>query len=134
MTDVDTFIRFLCLPGYDTSNSKLLNGDVMLHLYAKDKNDVQPTYEKLKAIAEDLMFYLTTAMPANGITANRMTGITASGYHSYFAPAKGFQSQQQKNNTWQTWFRSCILKICMPPSMHGGRSLNNIKKLALLKM
>jgi predicted AlkP superfamily pyrophosphatase or phosphodiesterase len=63
MTDVDTLHTIPLPSGIDTSKFKILNSDVMLHLYAKDKNDVQPTYEKLKAIAEDYDVYLTTAMP-----------------------------------------------------------------------
>lgn len=64
MTDVDT-ANTLPLPSViDTSKFKILNSDVMLHLYAKDKNDVQSTYDQLKSVAKDFDVYLTTDMPA----------------------------------------------------------------------
>jgi predicted AlkP superfamily pyrophosphatase or phosphodiesterase len=64
MTDVDT-TKGIALPAViDTAKFKVPNGDAMLQLYAKDKNDVQPTYEKLKAVAKNYDVYLTTQMPA----------------------------------------------------------------------
>ncbi|MEP6847015.1 MAG: ectonucleotide pyrophosphatase/phosphodiesterase, partial [Panacibacter sp.] len=64
MTDVDTTSGIPLPPFIDTSKFKIPNGDIMLQLYAKDKNDVQPTYEKLKAVANEYDVYLTTNMPA----------------------------------------------------------------------
>jgi len=64
MTDVDT-VNTIPLPAViDTSKFKIPGGDALVHLYAKDKKDVQPTYEKLKAVAKDYDVYLTTEMPA----------------------------------------------------------------------
>ena len=65
MTDVDV-TNTIPLPSViDTAKFKIPGGaDALVHLYAKDKNDVQPTYEKLKAVAKDYDVYLTTAMPA----------------------------------------------------------------------
>lgn len=65
MTDVDV-TNTIPLPSViDTAKFKIPGGaDALVHLYAKNKNDVQPTYEKLKAVAKDYDVYLTTAMPA----------------------------------------------------------------------
>lgn len=64
MTDVD-ITNTIPLPSViDTAKFKIPGGaDALVHLYAKDKNDVQPTYEQLKAVAKDYDVYLTTAMP-----------------------------------------------------------------------
>ncbi|QEC66180.1 alkaline phosphatase family protein [Panacibacter ginsenosidivorans] len=64
MTDVDTTNTISLPTAIDTSTFKIVNSDAILHLYAKDKNDVQSTYENLKASAKDYDVYLTTAMPA----------------------------------------------------------------------
>lgn len=63
MTAVDT-TKGIALPtNFDTSKFRIPYGDAMLQLYAKNKNDVQPTYEILKAGAVDYDVYLTSNMP-----------------------------------------------------------------------
>ena len=63
MTDVDT-VNTIPLPSViDTSKFRIPFGDAVLHLYAKDKNDIQSTYEKLKSVAKDYDVYLATNMP-----------------------------------------------------------------------
>lgn len=47
----------------DTSKFYIPWGDALLHLYAKNKADIQPTYEALKKEAKDFDVYLTTDMP-----------------------------------------------------------------------
>lgn len=65
MTQVDTD-NTLPLPAViDTSKFIVPNGDALLQLYAKDKNDVLPTYKQLKATAKDYDVYLTTNTPAH---------------------------------------------------------------------
>lgn len=64
MTDVDTANSIPLPYAIDTAKFKVFNSDALLHLYAKDKNDVQPTYEQLKSVAKDFDVYLATNMPA----------------------------------------------------------------------
>src|SRR5579871_3722751 len=47
----------------DTAHFLVLPGLPLLHLYAKDKNFIQPTYEALKKDANDYDVYLATKMP-----------------------------------------------------------------------
>ena len=63
MTTVDT-LQTMPLPAVvDTSKFIVPSSDALLQLYAKDKSDVLPTYEKLKADAKDYDVYLTENMP-----------------------------------------------------------------------
>jgi len=63
MTTVDT-LQTISLPAaVDTSKFIVPSSDALLQLYAKDKSDVLPTYEKLKADAKDYDVYLTENMP-----------------------------------------------------------------------
>lgn len=64
MTEVDT-TQGLALPNViDTNKFIIPRGDALLQLYAKNKNDIRPTYEKLKAAAIDYDVYLAEEMPA----------------------------------------------------------------------
>jgi len=64
MTTVDTLHPIPMPSGIDTSRFILTEGDVTFHLYAKDKKDVQPTYEALKKQAVDFEVYLPDQTPA----------------------------------------------------------------------
>ncbi len=48
----------------DTTKFLVLPGTSLLHLYAKNKEDIAPTYEALKKEAKDYDVYLATKMPA----------------------------------------------------------------------
>ena len=48
----------------DTTKFLVLPGTSLLHLYAKNKEDIKPTYEALKKEAKDYDVYLATKMPA----------------------------------------------------------------------
>jgi predicted AlkP superfamily pyrophosphatase or phosphodiesterase len=64
MTSLDT-LNSLSLPAaIDTNKFTVLPALSLLHLYAKDTNDVQPTYEALKKEAKDYDVYLTSNTPA----------------------------------------------------------------------
>lgn len=63
MTTVDT-VNTIPRPVIDTSKFIVSEGDVTFHLYAKDKNDVKPTYEALKKQAIDYDVYLPDQTPA----------------------------------------------------------------------
>ena len=64
MANVDT-LHTLQLPAdIDTSKFIIPPGSTLLHLYAKDKNDILSTYNKLKAEAEDFDVYLPDSLPA----------------------------------------------------------------------
>jgi len=64
MTSIDT-VATLSLPAsIDTNKFTVLPALSLLHLYAKDTNDVQPTYKALKKEAHDYDVYLTTNTPA----------------------------------------------------------------------
>ncbi|MEX6687316.1 ectonucleotide pyrophosphatase/phosphodiesterase [Danxiaibacter flavus] len=58
MVEIDTVNSIPLPPAIDTTKFVVPNGDVILHLYAKDKNDVKPTYEALKQQAKDFAVYL----------------------------------------------------------------------------
>jgi len=63
MTIVDTLQGLLLPSVVDTSKFIIPNSDALVQLYAKDKKDVLPTFEKLKADAKDYDVYLTTNVP-----------------------------------------------------------------------
>jgi predicted AlkP superfamily pyrophosphatase or phosphodiesterase len=64
MIAVDT-LNTLKLPvAIDTTKFYVPDSDVILHLYAKDKKDVRPTYEALKKEAVDYSVYLPDQTPA----------------------------------------------------------------------
>ena len=65
MTDVDVN-NTIPLPQVIDTSKFIVPGyaDALMHLYAKDKTAIQPTYEKLKATAKDYDVYLATALPA----------------------------------------------------------------------
>ncbi|HEV7349759.1 ectonucleotide pyrophosphatase/phosphodiesterase [Telluribacter sp.] len=65
MTEVDTKNTLSLPAAIDTSQFIIPSGDVMLHLYARDKRAVKPTYEALKKEARDYEVYLTEATPAH---------------------------------------------------------------------
>jgi predicted AlkP superfamily pyrophosphatase or phosphodiesterase len=48
----------------DTTKFRVPDGDVLVHLYAYDQKDVQPTYEALKKQAVDYDVYLAAEVPA----------------------------------------------------------------------
>ena len=48
----------------DTSKFIISSGDAVLQLYAKDPNDIKPTYDQLKKNASDYDAYLTDSLPA----------------------------------------------------------------------
>jgi len=61
---VDDTEHTLPLPdAVDTTKFLVLPGNALLHLYAKDEKDIQPTYEALKKQAKDFDVYLATKMP-----------------------------------------------------------------------
>ncbi|WP_247234805.1 ectonucleotide pyrophosphatase/phosphodiesterase [Telluribacter sp. SYSU D00476] len=65
MTQVDTENTLSMPSAIDTSQFIIPSGDVMLHLYAKDKKSIQPTYEALRKEAKDYDVYLTESTPAH---------------------------------------------------------------------
>jgi predicted AlkP superfamily pyrophosphatase or phosphodiesterase len=65
MTTVDT-VHTLSLPAaVDSTKFIIPAGEALLHLYAKNKADIRPTYEKLKAGAKDYDVYLSEDIPAH---------------------------------------------------------------------
>lgn len=48
----------------DTTKFKMPDGDVLIHLYANNNKDIQPTYEALKKEAVDYDVYLAGEVPA----------------------------------------------------------------------
>lgn len=63
MTNMDT-LHTIGLPSViDTTKFVITNGTATAHLYAKNKNDVKPTYRKLKAVAKDYDVYLVKKIP-----------------------------------------------------------------------
>ena len=64
MTDVDVN-NTIPLPAVIDTSKFIIPGyaDALMHLYAKDKAAIQPTYGQLKAVAKDYDVYLATAMP-----------------------------------------------------------------------
>jgi predicted AlkP superfamily pyrophosphatase or phosphodiesterase len=64
ITDVDTANTIALPSAIDTSKFTMASGDALLHLYAKDKNNIQSAYEQLKSAAKDYDVYLATNTPA----------------------------------------------------------------------
>jgi len=64
MTNVDTVHSISRPLSIDTSKFIVPFGDVLIHMYAKNKNDIQPAYEALKKEATDYDVYLAENMPA----------------------------------------------------------------------
>ncbi len=63
MTNADN-TNTLDLPSViDRSKFIVPNGDALIQIYAKDKRDIKPLYQKLKADAVDYGVYLTNKMP-----------------------------------------------------------------------
>ncbi len=63
MTAVDTLHTIPMPASIDTSKFIVPRGDVLVQLYAKDKNDINATYTALQKEAKDYDVYLSTAMP-----------------------------------------------------------------------
>lgn len=64
MIQVDT-VNTLPLPSaIDTAKFRIPDGDVLVHLYANNPNDIQPTYNAVKQQAVDFDVYLATEIPA----------------------------------------------------------------------
>ncbi|HSC38052.1 MAG TPA: ectonucleotide pyrophosphatase/phosphodiesterase, partial [Chitinophagaceae bacterium] len=63
MTTVDTLHTMRLPAAVDTNKFIVPAGDVMLHLYAKDKADVLPTYNALKKSADGYDVYLAEEVP-----------------------------------------------------------------------
>lgn len=64
MTNVDTVSRINPLVWIDTTRFIIRGGGTSMHLYAKDKNDIMPAYEKLRAHANGFTAYLKDSIPA----------------------------------------------------------------------
>ncbi|MEO7121067.1 MAG: ectonucleotide pyrophosphatase/phosphodiesterase [Ginsengibacter sp.] len=64
MTNIDTAHFIDQLPGLDTSKFIIPPGDALLHLYAKNKDDILPAYNAMKIQAKDFDVYLADSMPA----------------------------------------------------------------------
>jgi len=63
MTRIDTKNTLTITAGVDTSKFYIPRGVELVELYAKNKNDIQPTYEKLKKKEKNFTVYLKTNMP-----------------------------------------------------------------------
>ncbi len=64
MTAVDTKNTLKLPAAVDTTKFYIPQGDALVHLYAKDKKDVMPTYQALQKEAKDFDVYLAEDMPA----------------------------------------------------------------------
>jgi len=64
MGNVDTENTLPMPSVIDTNKFFVPRSDVLLHIYAKDKKDVQPLYQQLKTVAKDYDVYLAEEMPA----------------------------------------------------------------------
>lgn len=64
MTRVDTAHTLRLPSAVDTGKFIVPGGDALLHLYAKNKNDIKPTYIALKKQAKDFDVYLSKNIPA----------------------------------------------------------------------
>ena len=63
MVDIDT-LHTLSLPKeIDTSRFIIMNSQAIVHMYAKNSEDILPTYKILKSAAKDYEVYLATQMP-----------------------------------------------------------------------
>ncbi|MBS1599755.1 MAG: alkaline phosphatase family protein [Bacteroidetes bacterium] len=65
MMNLDTLNGISLPAAVDTNKFLVLPALSLLHLYAKDTNDVRPTYEALKKEARDYDVYLTSNTPAH---------------------------------------------------------------------
>jgi predicted AlkP superfamily pyrophosphatase or phosphodiesterase len=63
MTTVDNEHTIPLPKAIDTTKFLVLPGTALLHLYAKDKNDILPAYQALKVEAKDYDVYLAAKMP-----------------------------------------------------------------------
>jgi len=63
MTNMDTLHTIPRPSVIDTSKFVIAAGTSLVHLYAKNKKDIKPTYKKLKAVARDYDVYLATNTP-----------------------------------------------------------------------
>jgi predicted AlkP superfamily pyrophosphatase or phosphodiesterase len=64
MVDIDT-VNTIALPkALDTSRFVIVNSEAMVHLYAKNTNDILPAYQLLKMASKDYDTYLASNMPA----------------------------------------------------------------------
>lgn len=63
MANADTVHTIPMPAAIDTSKFVVTNGDVLVHLYAKNKADVMPLYHNLKATAKDFDIYLSNNLP-----------------------------------------------------------------------
>lgn len=63
MTNVDTLHPILRPAEIDTNKFVIVSGATLVHLYAKDKNAIKPTYRKLKEVAKDYDVYLAKRIP-----------------------------------------------------------------------
>jgi predicted AlkP superfamily pyrophosphatase or phosphodiesterase len=64
MTTVDTAHALRLPEGLDTNKFIVTHGEALLHLYAKDKADIKPQYQILKAEAKDFDVYLAADLPS----------------------------------------------------------------------
>lgn len=64
MTNIDTLNYIGSHPGLDTAKFIIPPADVILHLYAKNKNDIFPGYDGLKTQSKDFDVYLADSVPA----------------------------------------------------------------------
>src|SRR6185436_19643852 len=65
MTNVDTENTVPMPSAVDTTKFIIPRGFELVELYAKNKEDIQPTYEKLKQQEKDFTVYLPNDLPAN---------------------------------------------------------------------
>lgn len=63
MTNMDTLHTIPRPSVIDTNKFIIASGTSLVHLYAKNKKDIKPTYKKLKAVARDYDVYLVTKTP-----------------------------------------------------------------------
>ena len=64
MVNIDT-LHTLTLPKtFDTSRFIIMNSLAIVHMYAKNAEDILPAYKILKSAAKDYEVYLATDMPA----------------------------------------------------------------------
>lgn len=63
MADVDTLHTIPKPAVIDTTKFVIANGGALVHLYAKNRKDIKPTYRKLKKVARDYEVYLKKKTP-----------------------------------------------------------------------
>ncbi|MEO6314066.1 MAG: ectonucleotide pyrophosphatase/phosphodiesterase [Chitinophagaceae bacterium] len=63
MTTIDTAVTLPLPTAVDTSKFNVPWGDALVHLYAKDKQDIKPAYQAIKKQAIDFDVYLTNKTP-----------------------------------------------------------------------